>query len=85
MAENESVINILFRILIFFGNFSNNGKVISNISLIHVKTTALQNNLSGPLFNLKGELLGLISSKFLIGGNGRMAVAVSINTVLETI
>ena len=59
-----------------------NGKIINYLNL---ETTALQNNLSGPLFNLKGELLGLISSKFLIGGNGRMAVAVSINTVLETI
>jgi len=56
------------------------GKIID---YLQVETTTQQNNLSGPLFNLKGELLGLISAELLTGGNGRMAIATSINIALE--
>ncbi|GEM_PF-4484528 len=50
------------------------------VGYIQVETDAPYENRDGILFNNKGELLGILSANLITGGNGKMSIAVTINT-----
>jgi len=54
------------------------GKIIH---YLHVETIEKKAQLTGPLFNTKEELIGFVGAKLLTGGNGKMRIAVGIDSI----
>ena len=59
-------------------SFQLHGKIINYLT---VETIEKQTQLTGPLFNAKEELIGFVGAHLLTGGNGKMGIAVEMDTI----
>ena len=53
------------------------------VGFIQLERSILADHKDGILFNKKGELLGIIYANLISGDNGKMVIAIAINTVKE--